>query len=204
MRYLSILLLTLIHLNAAAQQGVGPTMVVDPGRVNEKLHEFTVLLSGEGARDLIPRGAVLRGAYRMHSLGRMANSAAGPHAGAPAMYETPLPAENFKATRSIEKISEACTLAFSKERLSAHDLVSLASMLTLAEQIEQEELEEFYGGLIRKLDTQGQKEINELVSSGSWSVSYSRLDWAALVDDSPDVAEFLIRHSCANVNRLVR
>ena len=83
-------------------------------------------------------------------------------------------------------------------------MVSLASMLTLAEQIEQEELEEFYGGLIRKLDTQGQKEINELVSSGSWSVSYSRLDWAALVDDSPDVAEFLIRHSCANVNRLVR
>jgi hypothetical protein len=74
----------------------------------------------------------------------------------------------------------------------------------VAEQIEQEELEEFYGGLIIQLDTQGQREVNELVSSGGWNVNYSRLDWAALVTDSPDVAEFLIRHSCANVNRLIK
>lgn len=204
MRYLAILLLTLIHLDAVAQQGGDLRMKSDQNRINAKLHEFTVHLSSRENRDFVPRGLILRGAYRMHTLGKLAKSTAGTPDSPPALHETLAPAENFVAKRSVETLLNACAMVSPEQELGSDDLRRAASLFSLAELIENEELEAFYSNLIEQLEPEGKMEVDELVTSTSWSVNYTRLDWAALVDDSPDVAEFLIRHSCANTRRLLK
>lgn len=202
MRYLAILLFTLCHLGAMAQEGEGFTMKVDPGRINEKLREFTVHLSAKDSSHVMPRGLLLRGAYRMHDIGRTATSTVGNGDSSPALKDTSAPAENFVANRSVRTILEACSMISPDRKLSEADLVDAASLFSLAEKIEQEELEKFYEELIAQLPPSEREAVDELMTSASWSVNYSRLDWLALVEDSPDVAEFLIRHACANKGRL--
>lgn len=204
MRYIAIFLFTLIHLDAVAQQGGDYEMKADQNRINAKLHEFTVHLSSKENPDLVPRGIILRGAYRMHTLGKIAQSTAGTPDSHPALHEITAPAENFIATRSVQTLLDACALISSKKELASDDLYRAATLFSLAEQIENEELEEHYLTLIEKLEPEGKIEVSELVGASSWSVNYTRLDWAALVSDSPDVAEFLIRNSCANTDRLLK
>jgi hypothetical protein len=211
MRYLAVLLATLVHLGAVAQEGEGSIMNVDPHRINEKLREFTVQSSTRDSIHFIPRGLLLRGAFRLHNIGNMATSTAGAADSSPTLNETSAPAENFVASRSINTILEACSMVSSNEKLSEADLVSAARLFSLAEEIEQEELEAFYEGLIEQLPPSEKREVDELVTSASRSMNnarldmnYTRLDWLALVTDSPDVAEFLIRHACANRSRLTK
>lgn len=204
MRYLAIFLLTLIHLDAVAQQGGDFEMKADQNQINAKLHEFTVYLSSKENPNLVPRGIILRGAYRMHTLGKIAKSAAGTPDSSAALHETQVPVENFIAIRSVQTLLDACAIVSSEQELGSDDLYMAANLFSLAEQIENEELEAHYRNLIEKLEPEGKREVDELVGATSWSVNYTRLDWAALVSDSPDVAEFLIRHSCANTDRLLK
>lgn len=138
----------------------------------------------------------------MHTLGKLAKSTAGTPDSLPALHETPAPAENFVAIRSVQTLLDACAMVSPEKKLDRDDLYKAASLFSLAEQIENEELEAYYSNLIEKLEPEGKREVDKLIDATSWSVNYTRLDWAALVADSPDVAELLIRHSCANTDRL--
>lgn len=203
MRYLAILWLALMHLDAVAQQGGGAQMNVDQSRINAKLREFTVHLSSKENPDLVPAGIILRGAYRMHALGKRAKSTAGAPGCASTLHETSAPAETFIAVRAVQTLLDARAAVSSERELGSDDLHRLANLFSLAEQIENEELEAHYRHLIGNLAPEDKKEVDELVGATTWSVNHTRLDWAALVSDSPDVAELLIRHSCANKDRLL-
>jgi len=201
MKCLILIFLLSCTANTYAQEYSRDGMSIDTEELSRKLQEHTRAVSSTSDLHLIPRGVLLRGAYRM-VIGKKRFFSRDPNT-APSLSLLQGEPENFFSVRSAEILLNACAEIVSQEN-EASDIVSIAEKIMLAEEVEYEDLERHYDQLISDLPADDRAEVESILARGGVNASHSRIDWVSMAQDVPDLAEFLIRHGCSNNGGLRR